>query len=145
MVWWMRVNAATDWDGATQRYIGTFVDTTDWNELVQMYKPANQFFRFRYKAGGVQDDVDKAGVTTAAWVHAAVTWSSSADELKGYWNGTQEGATQGTLGAWAGTLDRAIIGAGTVTPTLVWSGYIAHFAIWDRVLSLPDIQHLYAL
>ena len=77
----------------------------------------------------------------------ALTWSKSAGvsgEVRAYYSGSQTGATQVALGVWAGPLAAGVtvIGAFSTAPILLWSGFLAHCAIWRRALSATQVARL---
>jgi hypothetical protein len=138
---WARVANAGVWtDGASRTALTVFVDA-DNLLLLQRNGVNNQLFWY-YEANTVIDSVVLGGLTTTDWMHLALTWSASADEVRAYYNGAQTGATQVGLGAWAGVPSRTIAGASTVAPVAPWSGYLDHVALWDRPLTPAEIADL---
>jgi hypothetical protein len=105
--------------------------------------------RYMYFAGGGVAIRQVAGHSETGWNMIAHTWSdqSNADEFKVYWNAVQEGATLVPGGDWVGALSATatLIGALANTPTNPWHGWLAHAAVWDRVLSLSEIQELHTV
>ena len=95
-----------------------------------------------YKAGGTVKAIYPYVGPTTAWFNVILTWSKAADQLKVYINGVQSGTTQIGLGTWAGNLDNwtTVIGAVDASPGGgVWSGFIAHVALWNTVLTPTQI------
>ncbi len=141
---WARVSAAGAWTDATARRI--FKLRVDGNNYVEMYKSnTNNLLEIDYLAGGTVKAVTSTllgGVT--AWFHMAVTITKSGDALKFYLNGAQIGATQTGLGTYVGVLGSTLccVGAGGTTPVNVWSGLLAHAAVWNTPLSAAQIAVL---
>lgn len=76
-----------------------------------------------------------------------LTWSVAGDAVKAYKNNAQVGTTQATLGTPSGnalTNTVCTIGAQNTVANQPWSGWIAHFQLYDRALSLTEIGNLYA-
>ena len=142
-MFWCKVEDSGVWSDGTKR-IGLYaVDTTDWNEYVNLYKnTSDNQMRYRYSAGGTLENITQNNVTTLLWFHIAVTWSASADEVKAYYNGVQEGTTQTSLGTWVGAINRALIGAESTAPANPWQGWLAHCLLFDKVLTQPEIANL---
>lgn len=140
MVWARVANSGVWTDGSVRRIINLYASALD---LVEIQLPAGvNTLRFRYRAGGVAEVVSVTTSTTD-WFCGALTWSASADEVRAYLNGVQQGATQVGLGVWAGNLlnNRTNIGCNnTVGPTEVWHGYTAHGAVWDRALTPQELS-----
>jgi hypothetical protein len=107
---------------------------------------ANQLIA-EYKANSTYKSVTQSGFNPTTWWHFAMTWSLSAGadgQFMYYVNGAQIGTTQTGLGAWGGTLaaTSTIIGAAATTPVNVWSGYLAHAALWTIPLTPAQIASL---
>jgi hypothetical protein len=129
---WGKVNAVGAWTDGVDRALAVFYESTFVNRL-WLYKFGGNNFRCLYRAGGVNRVID-IPTTTVDWFCAGITWSASLDEVKGYWNGAQSGATLNGLGVWGAAINRAIVGAQTTVPATPWIGYGAHCVLWDRVL-----------
>lgn len=138
---WLKVANVGVWTDGVRR--DTMFFQVDGSNYVMIRRStANNTMQWLYNAGGTLEVVGTAGLSSTAWVPVALTWSKSAEEMKAYWNGAQTGATQTTLGVWAGTIGAANIGATGVGPANPWSGWLAHAAVWDRALTQPDINSL---
>ncbi len=74
------------------------------------------------------------------WMCITLIWSAG-KSLIWYLSGEQIGATLAS-GIWAGALTKALIGSQTSTPTEVWSGNLAHCALWNCALSAQEIERL---
>lgn len=141
---WMKVSGAGVWTDATlRRLMGLRVDA---NNQVNLSRSAtSNTLLCQYLAGATSKTVSIGSQSSTDWLHLAMTWSKSADQMKVYFQGVQTGATQTGLGTWAGTFNstRANIGADSTVPATVWSGNLAHAAIWTRALSAGEIAELY--
>jgi hypothetical protein len=139
---WARVSGAGVWaDGIVRRFITLQVDA---NNRVYIEKVAGaNTFGMNYIAGGTAKTRNRTTSTTA-WFHACLTWSAGADQVIAYFNGVQEGATLTGLGVWVGSIvsTNANIGANATTPTSVWSGFLAHAAVWNTPLSAVQVAAL---
>lgn len=140
---WVKVSAAGVWTDATTRRTLQF--QADANNLIRFGRgTVNNQFVGAYTAGGVTSSVVVTTAGPTGWVHWALTWSKSADAMKLYMNGVQQGATQTGLGTWAGNLaaTTTCLGANGTAGANPWSGFIAHAAIWNSALSAAQIAQL---
>jgi len=55
---------------------------------------------FRYKGSGISKSVTKDTSSVTGWHGLALTWDTTKDEAKAYWDGEQEGDTLTGLTAW---------------------------------------------
>jgi hypothetical protein len=139
---WLRVSGVGVWSDATFRNSLTLrVDAN--NQLLVRKSTTNNILQGLYIAGGTTKTVN---ITTSSigWLHLAITWSKSGDQVGVYLNGALQGSLLTGLGTWAGSLasNSAVIGAVSTTPTNVWSGTIAHVALWTTPLSTAQIANL---
>lgn len=142
---WAKVSGAGVWTDAANRNI-VRVDSATAGNLVFIRKTTtNNTLQLRYSAGST----DKIIATTAfggalGWLHVALTWSKAADQVKAYVNGAQIGATQTSLGTWAGlpTSGAVAIGAASSIGAEAWAGSIAHVALWSTPLSAAEVARL---
>lgn len=139
IIGWAKVANAGAWADATVRRFMTI--QVDANNRVYIEKVAGaNTFGFNYVAGGTAKTRNRTTSTTA-WFHAGLTWDKNADQVVGYFNGIQEGATLNALGTWAGVpvSTNCNIGANATTPTSVWNGSLAHWAVFNRALSAAEM------
>ncbi len=139
---WFQVSAAGVWTDATNRYfIHLFADAS--NLVYIRRQTTNNQIAYVYIAGGTSKSF-AATLSPTAWFHLALTWSKSADQMKGYVNGAQVGATQTGLGVWSGALasTNCLIGAQSTAGSGPWSGNGAHVAVWSTPLTAPQIAAL---
>lgn len=71
------------------------------------------------------------------WHHIAVTWSTSADEIKIYLDGTLKDTETG-LGEFSGAINLGDIGQSTEDDTY-WLGDFSEFAIFDEVIPIGSL------
>jgi len=142
---WARVSGAGVWTDSTRRDM--FFTQVDGNNYVILRRnTGNNQLGWLYNANGTGKSVALGGLTTTDWMQIGITFSRSAGvngEMIAYYNGAQTGATQTALGNWAGAIVNCTIGATNTVPANVWSGYIAHAAVWNRALSAAEIAILY--
>ena len=142
LAFWVRVSGSGVWTDGTQRMIGVFTGSSLDNYLAIVKTTTNNQLQFIYRANAVQQDVFSTvagGIT--AWFHVAMTWSSSADEVKCYINGIQVGTTQNGLDIWNAAFNGALLGAYS-GPSQVWSGNLAHSPLWSAPLAPAEIFEL---
>ena len=144
ILFWAKVANVGVWTDGTRRDM-LFTQVNASNIIIIRRLVANNAIDWNYIAGGVTENIALGALTTTDWMHIGMTWSLSAGangEVKAYYNGAQSGATQVTLGAWAGAIINATIGATNVVPSNVWNGYLAHCAVWNRALAPAEIAAL---
>jgi hypothetical protein len=140
---WVRVYDASVWtDGDNVRRF--FILKASSTNFIRCRKTGNNQIGWEYRANNVTESVLKGSMTTTDWFHMAMIWSATADEVKYYYDGVQEGTTDTTLGVWAGDLgeNTTLLGASSKTPAAIWHGYLAHFAVWDSALTAAQIATL---
>jgi len=138
---WFKVNSSSDWtDGVNHRVFQLQASTS---YLARFMKSNTNQFEGRYTTGATAKVVQFT-LSATTWTQVALTVSKSADQLKVYLNGTQQGSTQTSLGTWSGALDttQSVIGASGTTPSQVWDGAIAKVAVWDTPLTSSEISAL---
>ena len=128
---WIKVANAGVWLDGTVRYPFQFqVDGS--NKMYIRRNTTNNELKWTYTAGGAAKDIIKGSVSSVDWMHLAVTWSKSANEMIAYVDGVQEGSIQTGLGTFVGSLSstKVCFGSANTTPDAVWDGYLAHAAVW---------------
>ena len=134
---WLKVSAGAIWtDGLQHNVLSISVDAN--NLLYLCSAVGDNSFGFRFKSGGVEKTTHKVGITTTAWLHAALTVSLTDDKRIAYWNGFAVGEESG-LGSWVGAPGTAVIGAGSVGPIQVWDGWEAHWMVWNCALTQSEV------
>lgn len=140
---WLKVSAVGVWTDATFR--SSYVLQIDASNLINLRKSTTngQFDLIRVGSGTTKTHSIATGSPTG-WIHLALTWSKSADAEKAYLNGSQSGATQTGLANMVGTLTSTTcaVGAANTTGGAPTSGYVAHAALWNTVLSASQIAAL---
>ena len=132
---WMRVaNAGTWTDGLARRCLALIADGD--NSIFLSKLTTNNTLWARYRAGGVNKYVTIAGQSFTDFRAFGITWSgpSADDEVRVYLAGVQQGLTQTGLGAWAGGLTTAVIGANSLVPTFPHHGWEAHAVVFDYAM-----------
>ena len=141
---WMKASAAGIWtDGAFHEILRLRINAS--NAVIIEKTSTNGQIRFTYLAGGVLRTINDISLSgSVAYAHLALTWSAAADQVKAFVNGVQTGSTQTGLGVWSGSLvsTTTVIGANDTTPTFVWSGSLAHAAIFSSALPPAQIASL---
>lgn len=137
---WGIVSAAGVWTDGAGRQLLEIGDGAG-NRLVLQKSAVNNALTTNYRAGATNASISPA-LSVTTWFHFAMTWSVSASEVKAYVNGAQSGASITVLGTWGAAPTRAFIGARTTTPNDVWSGSIAHVAVWSTPLTAGQIAAL---
>jgi hypothetical protein len=141
---WLRMASAGVWSDATARSAVTL--RADSNNRVNIQKATGtNNMQIFYVANSVSKSASLAVGPGTGWFHMALTWSKAADQVKAYVNGVQTGTTLTGLGTWAGSLDsaRVTLGAGASDVIVsVWSGNLAHVALWTTPLTAAQIANL---
>ncbi len=118
----------------------------DSNNRLIIYTIGDGTLLFRRAGGGTASNITSSDLETTDWLHFVFTWSEAVDdEFKAYVNGVQEGATQTGLGAYTTDplhSDFCNIGAQSSVPVGTTEAYFAHGAVFDKVLTLPEIEAL---
>ena len=109
----------------------------DANNDIYIRKTGSSAIQFAYIAASTSETYSESGMTSTDWINAAITWSSSVDQVKFFLDGAQVGSTQTGLGTWAGSLASTLcnIGASDNSGSDPWCGWLAHVALWDKVLT----------
>lgn len=137
---WGKVSAAGVWtDGTARRLIYLAADTNNRVSLVKA--AANNEIDWLYVAGATSKSAGITSFSPSGAFCAGLTWDKAGDAVKFYVNGVQSGATQTGLGTFAGSLAAAttLIGAISTAPANVWSGILAHGAIFNRALTAAEM------
>jgi hypothetical protein len=134
---WAKVWHGAAWTDNASRIL--FQLKADANNYVQIYKSASNHLVWSYRG----DKYIVKSTTTTDWMCLALTWdknAGSSGEVKAYFNGAQEGATQVSLGTWTGSLSSPNCFIGSYDGTqLYWKGWAAHAAVWDIALTDTEI------
>jgi hypothetical protein len=131
-----------DWaDGVNRRTV--IFQASSQNRIIFNKGSGANTANLTYIAGNVNKNI-AITMSPTGFFHLALTWSVAADQVIGYLNGVQQGATLTGLGTWVGALaaTTCVIGAGDTAPANVWSGRAAHVALWNTPLSAAQIAAL---
>jgi len=132
---WARVSGVGVWTDATTRNL-VFISADASNRILLRRSSTNNQLSHSHVAGGTTKSVAFT-TSTIDWFHTAITWRVSDDEVKVYFNGVQQGATQTLLGTWAGAISAANIGGEIVAR--IWDGYLAHLAVLNRAATPAEV------
>lgn len=132
---WLRVASASVWADGVQRVVLRLAADNN-NEIGINKQTAANTLRAYYRAASTTSAATFT-TNTLDWLCYGLTWDKAADQVKQYANGVQQGATVTGLQTWTGALGSTIcnLGALITTPTNVWSGTLAHAAVWGKALS----------
>ena len=135
---WIKFNGTSS---SNDNFIKASVDSN--NQIYMAYITSTGKFRFTYKAGGTGKNVEVTtdAVTTQNWIHIAMTWDASADELKGYVNGSQVASTLESLGTFSGTIDAVTAGKNSLADNTYFVGYIDEISAFDEVVDIPTLYN----
>lgn len=137
---WAKVSAAGVWTDGTADWIFSLI--VNGNNFVDLFKTAGgNTLAWRYFAAAVQENIIIGGYSQTVFMAIALTWSKTAEKVIAYVDGVEAG-NSATLGVWAGVPATVVFGAVDIVPNSVWSGLIAHCALWDRALTPAEIASL---
>jgi hypothetical protein len=143
MAIWAKINSATEWTDGLNHWFVRFYGGS--NDYIAFGKPTTSSkVNWYYKAGGVSVIPGKTSLSSTDWMHFAMSWSKSADQVRAYYNGVEISGSPATgLGTWAGTLanGNTQIGAAYIVGW-VWYGWLAHAALWTSVLTPAQVATL---
>jgi len=141
---WGQVSGAGVWTDATSRFMVEL--GVDANNRVYLYKDnaGNNIVTGVYTAGGTAKQVSLTGFSPLTFFSLAITWDKTADAVKFYVNGVQQGATQTGLGVWVGSLSGSFsaLGAFASTGGAPWSGNLAQIAAWKVALTATEVASI---
>lgn len=141
-----RVSGAGIWgDGLGRRLVYIGVDANNYIAISRI--AANGTIEFNYKAGGVVESQQTAGLSNIDFATYGMTWDRGAGatgEVMYYIDGVASGATDVGLGTWLGDLAaaNAVIGAESTVPAFEWSGSVGPVPIWSDALSANEMRYL---
>lgn len=137
---WCCVSAAGDWaDSAWRNAFYAYVNANNNNNMGKR-NTANLAYLARTGNAVTEAAQPTVGPITV-YFHMAMTWSQAGDAVIYYINGSPT-ETDTVLGAWAGTISVALIGAQSTGLAQPWKGSIAHVGIWNTPLSGANIALL---
>ena len=135
---WIKFNGSTS---INAHFLKASIDSS--NQISLAYINSTSKFRFTYKAGGEQQiaEVTTSEESEGNWTHLAMTWDTSADELKGYVNGVPVGGTQSSLGTWSGTISSCYFTRNTLASDSYFKGYIDEVSVFNEVIDISDLYN----
>lgn len=150
------IGTAMIWIAAQKNYLDSTTTgriltlAVDADNIIHIEKTSTaNTFDLSYEAATTQDKVSPTiyaqdGNQWPEWHQLVLTWTAAGDAVKVYVDGAQSGTTQTSLGTWVGDMASTlmVIGADNTTVTSVWSGWLAHCALWSVVLSDAEIADL---
>jgi len=140
---WVKVLDSSEWADNYQYPLVLRADAENRIRLLAR-ESINDTLGDNYEAGNTatRRTIDTGG--ELGWMCVAITWNASGDVKQTFYNGSQVGGNQGSLGIWVGDLasNTTVIGAVSTSPSSLWTGWIAHVQVYDSVLSGADIADL---
>lgn len=139
---WGQAASAGQWTDGIIRFL--FRLMVDGSNYLDIYKNSvNNNLILNLVSGGFSNGANWNDIDPGvAWFVLGMTWSKTANEVKGYYQGEQKGATTALTGVWAGAPVEVLLGAYTTAALFPWLGYLAHVAFWNAPLSASEIKHL---
>ena len=121
------------------------------------YNKATSKIRAIYKSGGGSEiaathDISNSDLINAGWFHIVMTYDTTADEIKLYYNGSasatgnvQDSQTITPINSSSVTLDTVHLGKPTnTTSNNLLTGRIDEYAYFARVLTAAEVSDIYA-
>jgi len=142
---WMRVSGAGVWTDSTNRTMFKLRED-GFNELYFRKSSTDNTLFFTYTQNGTAKLVSTTSLGgETGWHHLAMTATVAGDEMKVFIDGAQVDSTQTGLGSGAWTTLNSVasvIGARNTTPSFLFSGDLAHCAVFDYVLTPAQVADL---
>jgi hypothetical protein len=132
------------WTNAHTGRLFTFQVDAGNRVLLQKNAQSNQLSTI-YNATGANKTKTVSDFSPVYWTHWALTVSKTANAMRVYLSGAQNGLAINGLGTWAGMLTNGstvIGGQSGFGPVSVLSGSLAHMAVWNTVLTAEEIGSL---
>lgn len=132
------------WTNAHTGRLFTFQVDAGNRVLLQKNAQSNQLSTI-YNAGNANKTRTVTSYSPVYWTHWALTVSKTANAMRVYLSGAQNGLAINGLGTWVGTLtdgSTVIGGQSGFGPVSVLSGSLAHFTVWNTVLTAEEIADL---
>lgn len=145
MIGWAKVNGGGVWTDAAERVL--FQIWVDGNNYVRWKKTVvNNTLAGEYHAGAVTKDIN-ISFSGTDWFSFGSTWSASADEVRHFLIGIQQGATLTNLGVWAGDILNVatLIGAANTGPASVWHGWSVYAFVLPYAATPIQVKDLVTL
>jgi hypothetical protein len=140
---WYKMNDMSLWTDGVYHWFIRLDRAGAQNKIQLLKRDVNNMLYWNYYANGVDTSITDITHADTSWHFMAMTWNLAADQMRAYLDGAQIGGTITGLGTWqAGNLDHANIGVQYLTPTYPHKGWLAHAALWNRVLSPTELLAL---
>jgi hypothetical protein len=139
---WIKVFGVGIWTDSTSRMLFQLRADASNRVFITRQTTDNQILS-DFIGGGTADTEFHNGLNSTDWLHFAIAWSVTTNEVRHYLDGSLTETDTG-VGTWAGDLSatETIIGASATTPTGMFNGYLADIAIWTTALSAAQILDL---
>ena len=139
---WLRVTDASVWTDVARTAVFFRADSSNYIELTLRGDGPN--LMVRRVGSGTSSQIITGAQSGVGWRCLQVTISETADEMKLFINGVQEGATATGLGAWVGPPASTVstLGARNQIGTQEWAGGLALEGVWNAALSDSKIASL---
>ena len=143
---WARVTT-TD---SNESFFNVSDGTSGNDKLVLMYKTSSSLIKANYKAGGTNQEathsISNSDIVSAGWFHVVMTYDTTADEVKLYYNGSLVNTRSSSLTAIDAetvSFDTVLLGKSANADNTYQQGYIDEYAYFARVLSASEITRIY--
>lgn len=139
---WFKNNDKTAVDNAIAGRQESGLTNFEW--LISIILTTGKMNFWIESSGGQVAIISNADVSDNSWKHCVLTWSyGNANDMKMYIDGVLQTATATSGNAPSAATPKlgGVLRGGV--GTWDFTGYIDEFAIWSRVLTLPEVQALY--
>jgi hypothetical protein len=143
MIWYKVASSGVWTDGAARALALLFNSGSNYFYLSK--SSVNNQLVLDSRSGGTTKGVTVSGQSSTAWNCAIITVSKTNDRLRLYHNFAQQGADVTGLGTHTGSLASAqtVLGSfSSSSPSILWSGGLAHWALWSKELSALEVAAL---
>ena len=144
---WARITTTS----GNESFFNVSDGTSGDNKLVLMYNTSSAVIQANYKAGGAsqqaQYSISNSAIVSAGWFHIVMTYDTTANEVKLYYNGSLVNTRIIGVDAIDGssvTFDRVILGKSANADNTYHQGYIDEYAYFTRVLTADEVSSIYA-
>lgn len=138
---WFKVSGSGVYTDATARRIIHLRNTANTEFISLARTTTNNQFELRINGnGGATQQIVNLTTSALGWVMLGFTWSATGSQCVGYINGVQAG-TAGAPVAWGAAMTAAWISS-VNGAAQIWSGTIAHVALWNTALSSSNMVQL---
>ena len=140
---WAKVAAAGVWEDGMLRRLFTVAVSGD-NRIILNKDAANNSLTWTYTANATSESQNTTSLSNTDFACYVITWSKSGDSVDRYIDGVASGSADTGLGVFLGDLvnTTVVIAASSATPGNVWSGDMAHVALWNTPLTAAQIAYL---